>query len=32
MKAVQGGMEEENIIEVDNEMAFVDKVGKDGNS
>jgi hypothetical protein len=30
MKELQGGMEEENIIEVDNEMAFIDKVGKDG--
>jgi hypothetical protein len=30
MKEVQGGMEEENIIKVDNEMAFIDKVGKDG--
>src|SRR5882762_5548602 len=30
MKEVQGGMEEENIIEVDDEMAFIDKIGKDG--
>jgi hypothetical protein len=29
MKELQGGMEEENIIEVDNKMAFIDKVGKD---
>src|SRR5882762_7253320 len=30
MKEVQGGVEKENIIEVDNEMSFVDKVRKDG--
>src|SRR5882762_5540340 len=30
MKELQGGVEEENIIEVDNKMAFIDKVGKDG--
>src|SRR6267154_2551850 len=30
MKELQGGVEEENIIKVDNEMAFIDKVRKDG--
>src|SRR6267154_3605376 len=30
MKELQGGVEEENIIEVDNEMSFIDKVRKDG--
>ena len=30
MKEVQGGVEEENIVEIDNEMTFIDKVRKDG--
>jgi len=30
MKEVQGGVEEENIIEVDHEMSFIDEVRKDG--
>src|SRR5712672_3260826 len=30
VKEWQGGVEEENIIEVDNKMAFIDKVGEDG--
>src|SRR5712671_1791723 len=29
VKEWQGGVEEENIIEVDDEMAFIDKVGED---
>src|SRR5712672_394259 len=30
VKEWQGGVEEENIIKVDDEMAFIDKVGEDG--
>ena len=30
VKEWQGGVEEENIIEVDDKMAFIDKVGEDG--
>src|SRR5712671_5637971 len=30
VKKWQGGVEEENIIKVDDKMAFIDKVGEDG--